>query len=58
MKTNVGTFYEIHSTSLFKKQLKKIKKQGRDLKKLEVVVEKLVNKEVLEEHYRNHMLTN
>ncbi len=57
MKTNMKTLYEIRSTSLFRKQLKKIKKQGKDLKKLEVIVEKLANKEELEERYRNHMLT-
>ena len=51
MKTNMKTLYEIRSTSLFRKQLKKIKKQGKDLKKLEVIVEKLANKEELEERY-------
>lgn len=58
MKTNITTYYEIHSTSLFRKQLKQIKKQGKDLKKLEIIVEKLANGEELDERYRNHMLTN
>ncbi len=58
MKTSTETLYEIRFTSLFKKQLKKLKKQGRDLKKLELIVEKLANQELLEEHYRNHMLVN
>lgn len=58
MKISTKTSYEIHSTSLFRKQLKKIKKQGKDLAKLEIVVEKLANGEDLEEHYRNHLLIN
>lgn len=56
MKTNIETLYEIRSTSLFRKQLKKIKRQGKDLNKLEAIVEKLANKEELDARYRNHML--
>ena len=49
MKISTKTSYEIHSTSLFRKQLKKIRKQGKDLAKLEIVVEKLANGEDLED---------
>ena len=49
MKTNIEILYEIRSISLFRKQLKKIKKQGKDLNKLEIIVEKLANKEELDE---------
>lgn len=56
MKTNIEILYEIRSISLFRKQLKKIKKQGKDLNKLEIIVEKLANKEELDEWHRNHML--
>lgn len=50
--------YKIKFTSEFKKHYKKIKKQGKDIDKLKMVVAKLANKEELEEKYKNHMLTN
>ena len=58
MKNSVSTLCEIRVTSMFKKQLKKAKKQGKDLNKLKLVVEKLANKEELDEHFHNHLLTN
>lgn len=58
MKISNKTLYEIHSTSEFRKQLKKIKKQGKNLKKLENIVEKLANKEELDDRYHNHILNN
>lgn len=58
MKISVDTLYEVHSTSGFKKQLKKIVKQGKDISKLEKIVEQLANDEELDERYRNHMLNN
>lgn len=42
----------------FKKQLKKINKQGKDLNKLKYVLSKLANGEQLEEKYHNHRLKN
>lgn len=49
--------YQIRYTSEFKKNYKKIKKQGKDVKKLKVVVSKLANGIELEEKYKNHLLT-
>lgn len=54
----VGTLFEVHTTSEFKRNLKKLKKQGKKLSKLEEVVIKLANKEELEIKYRNHSLNN
>lgn len=51
------TKYQIKYTSDFKKNYKKIKKQGKDAEKLKVVVSKLANGLELEEKYKNHMLT-
>lgn len=54
----VKTIYEIHATSDFKKKLKKISKQGKNIAKLETLVIKLANKEELEPKYKNHNLVN
>ena len=51
------TKYRIKYTSDFKKNYKKIKKQGKDVEKLKVVVSKLADGWELEEKYKNHMLT-
>lgn len=48
--------YNIDFTSNFKKQHKKIKKQGKDLNKLYEVINKLANGEELEPKYKNHEL--
>ena len=48
--------YEIKFTSQFKKELKIAEKQGKDLEKLFVVIEKLANGEMLESKYRDHSL--
>ena len=53
LKLNIKIKY----TSDFKKNYKKIKKQGKDVEKLKVVVSKLANGLELEEKYKNHMLT-
>ena len=58
MKTETETLCAVRSTKEFKKQLKKINKQNKDISKLEDVVIKLANKETLEEKYQNHMLNN
>lgn len=50
--------YKIDYTSNFKKQYKKIKKQGKDLNKLHEVIEKLANGDELEAKYKNHDLIN
>ena len=52
------TKYEVKYSNVFKKSLKKIHKQGKDIDKLMVVVKKLANKEELEEKYKNHHLVN
>ncbi len=52
------TKYTVKYSSDFKKSYKKIKKQGKDITKLKVVVRKLANKEELDEKYRNHILKN
>ncbi len=51
------TIYKIKYTNEFKKNYKKIKKQGKDIKKLIYVVDKLANGMELEEKYKNHLLT-
>lgn len=50
--------YKIDYTSNFKKQYKKIKKQGKDLNKLHEFIEKLANGDELEAKYKNHDLIN
>lgn len=48
--------YIVGFTSNFKKQYKKIKKQGRDLNKLYELIEKIANNEELPLKYKNHKL--
>lgn len=48
--------YKVDYTAKFKKQHKKIKKQGKDLTKLYNVIEMLANKEVLDIKYKDHAL--
>lgn len=55
IKTRVK--YQLRYTNSFKKNYKKIKKQGKDIEKLKYVIGKLANGLKLEEKYRNHMLT-
>ena len=55
---NNQTKYEVHTTKKFKQQYKKMIKQGKNLDKLIFVVEKLANKEPLDEKYRDHSLIN
>ena len=49
--------YQLRYTSDFKKNYKKIKKQGKNVEKLKVVISKLANGLELEEKYKNHVLT-
>ena len=51
-----NTKYEIKGTSLFKKQLKKAVKHGKDIKKLIEILNKLSNGDKLDKKYHNHNL--
>ena len=46
----------IRYTSQFKKDVKRIRKRGKDFAKLKVVIEKLAAGEELEARYRDHAL--
>lgn len=48
--------YRVEYSAKFKKSLRKILKQGKNLEKLEKIIFKLANKEELELKYRNHNL--
>ena len=50
--------YSVVYSNKFKKQLRKILKQGKDIKKLKRVIDKLAYKEKLEAQYKNHYLIN
>ena len=50
--------YRVVLSSNFKKQYKKVGKQGKNLKKLKVVINKLANGEILEPKYKDHGLIN
>lgn len=50
--------YTIDYTNKFKRQYKKIKKQGKDLTKLYKTIEKIANNEKLELKFNNHNLIN
>ena len=50
------TKYEVKYSNTFKKSLKKVTKQNKNLDKMFYVIEKLANKEILEPKYRNHNL--
>ena len=43
-------------TSQFKKDFKRVSSQGKDLFKLEVVIETLLNGEILDQKYKDHSL--
>ena len=53
-----NTKYEVHYTTLFKKQYKKSIKQGKDKEKFLKVLGALSNGEKLEEKYKDHSLLN
>ena len=48
--------FELRTTSAFERDLKRVKKQGKNLDKLEVVVDLLQNQEPLPPRYRPHPL--
>jgi mRNA interferase YafQ len=47
---------EIHYTTRFIKELKLSAKRGKNVKKIELIMEKLANEEVLGSQYRDHDL--
>ncbi len=47
---------ELVTTGQFRKDYKRIKKRGYDLKKLHAVIDRLLREEPLEERYRDHAL--
>lgn len=49
--------YDVRYSREFKKSLKKVTKQGKDIGKLLDLVDKLVYKEPLESKYKNHKLS-
>ena len=51
------THYEIVLANSFKRDLKAVKKQGKDLSKMQTVVDLLTEGKSLPERCRNHMLT-
>ncbi len=51
-----NTKYKIFHTSDFKKDYKKVKKQGKDIEKLKDIIEKLANGEDLPSYNHNHAL--
>lgn len=48
--------YDIIATSAFRKDIKRLRRQGADISKLDAVVEKLARGQKLEEQYRDHPL--
>ena len=48
--------YKVDFTTEFKKEYKKIKKQGKDLEKLKNIIEKLACGIVLEQKFKDHKL--
>lgn len=58
IESKENTLFEVRYTTDFKKQLKKLNKQRKDLTKLEEVIIKLANKEDLDSKYKNHTLIN
>lgn len=49
---------ELKLSTSFKKDLKRIKKRNMDTKKISIIVKKLLNKEKLDDKYRDHQLIN
>lgn len=48
--------YDIDFTNVFKKQVKKLEKRGKNLNKLKDVIKKLASDINLEEKYKDHQL--
>ena len=45
------TKYTVKYTSMFRKNLKKLTKQGKDINKLFKLIERIANRETLESYY-------
>lgn len=59
MNLNIGdTKYEIKGLTKFKKQIKKVVKQGKDINKFREVLKVLVNGEKLDPKYKDQQLQN
>lgn len=50
--------YQVDFSTKFKKSLKRVTKQGKDIDKLDNIILKLANREPLEEKYKDHQLIN
>ena len=50
--------YQIRQTSQFKKDLKRLIKQGNDMEKLAEVVDTLISGNALDSKYKDHPLSN
>ena len=50
--------YKIVFTNKMKKDVKRMKKRGKDITKLVYVLDMLAKKEILPEKYRDHQLSN
>lgn len=58
MKSDLkNTKYGIVTSNKFKKQLKKVQRQGKDIEKINIVVKKLANGETLDSKYKDHALS-
>lgn len=51
-----NTKYALKGLQTFKKSLKKVKKQNKDIKKLIYILRLLANKEKLDKKYKDHVL--
>ena len=58
MSTTVKTKYTIKYTSDFKRDIKKLRKQSKDINKLKYVINELANGNNLDIKYKNHLLRN
>lgn len=54
----IKTKLTVKYTNVFKKDYKKIQKQGKDIEKLKYVVTELANGNELDSKYKNHLLVN
>ena len=50
--------YQVVYSTKFKKMLKKVTKQGKDIEKLGDIILKLANQKKLEQKYKDHQLIN
>lgn len=48
--------FTVDFTKNFKKEYKRVMKQGKDISKLNIVISKIASGEMLEENYKDHKL--